>query len=374
MDMHADENGRALSEAAFEVAQWIILAAYIDDDINDRISFRLVAAPRFIATITPIGPRFDVKVSTGAVSAIVDVIARVAATNPIDDFISADSLRELGINDEETAWDFVFVAAMVFLALHEAGHCVAGHLSLMTGPTTRQKKLSFSENERSIITALAGAANDTSLTSLDISRMMELEADGMAADLIYSDFLEILATFEDHIPSGSPPSATCRLELIRLCTLAMTIVLGLIELYRLESMRSGPSLHPLPLGRMLNIVGRRLQMLQRNTLHRNEDDAAIVVDIDEPEEVIDIARDAFWLMMVVDKALGKPVFNSLSDELVTATESGFISDLQAYMSGSPPNRTDAGTEFSELASRAGPYLRHLKTFRLCDFWQLQDGK
>lgn len=65
MDMHADENGRALSEAAFEVAQWIILAAYIDDDINDRIAFRLVAAPWFIATITPIGLGFVVKVSTG---------------------------------------------------------------------------------------------------------------------------------------------------------------------------------------------------------------------------------------------------------------------------------------------------------------------
>lgn len=82
------------------------------------------------------------------------------------------------------------MAAMIFLALHEAGHCVGGQLSLMTGPPARQEKLSFSENERSILTALDDAAKDMSLTPLDVSRMMKFEADGMAADLIYSDFLK----------------------------------------------------------------------------------------------------------------------------------------------------------------------------------------
>lgn len=370
MESENGDSDRPLTEAAFEIAQWVILSAYIDQETNAKIVFEIVRSSKFIAAVKPNGGNFEIQISEGASSSIVDVIAQIAASHPLKDFLAPDNMQALGIRDEETAWDFVFIAAMVFISLHEAAHCVGGHLSLLTDARGARGTLSFSENERRLLSLLATAADEMSLQPIDVSRMMEFEADGMAADLIYTDLFEILNVFEDYVPLPVAPNQSCLADVTRLATLAMIIVIGLIERNRLRMGQSGPSLHPLPLARMLNITGRRLRHLERNGLVAQDEDAAIVVNVEDPEEFVGIARDAFWLMMVVDRAMGAPVFHAVPEATTSGNNSSFIADLQAYLSGQPPSQTEAGAELSRLASNAGSFLRHLKSHRLCDFWAL----
>lgn len=313
------------------------------------------------------------------VSRIRDVVGEMAVAPAADTEFDYDLLRKAGFEDENGIWLSLYLYAVAFVVLHEYAHVAGGHVDYDAEIRRDDGRKGFSERRHlgappPLKPAAAAQLQRFGLEYMSVSRFMELEADGVAADLLFAAITEIPRTVcVDGRLAWSRLSREQRRRVRRMffraAQTAMLMVMAILEQAGRGSPRSGH--YPFPRSRALNLLSRRLNFLERNTARNIGRDGYSHLMIDDPEEVVGVAREAIWMMSEIDRAMKTPVFNiDMKSPASDADVSAFTRDLTLHLSGRDSYQTEEGMELKSIAAIAPVIYPVLDPYRLADLWRI----
>ena len=342
----------------------------------DSVFIRRGNRADFAAAACKFSIGYDVLLNRGIFESIFQTVQALSDEMPDDELsiITPAFLQETG--DENLVWNCLFLAACLFVVLHECIHVLGGHLTLLKND---EASLGMAENagEGATLSADSLDVSDSEKEELDanLARITELEADGASADLLLANADTIFSAFDQ--------CSSIKFENMSLADQSASeqlIMMGiLIVIAHLEKVRTATGVtsadHPFPKARALNVLARRILHLKRNAIQRDAAKSTAYVKIEDPNEILSMAADSIWLLFKVQKAIGSPIFFEKDDQKerdeISKISIPFLSDVAAVFERSPTLITDSGRQYADLGRLASGFHEAMSARRLADFWRLE---
>ena len=374
------QESRDTTESVFRFIKETVLYDLYLEDLARRCEFAISSREYFNAFISFDKPARKPRYFIELTKVIGDRIAAVLDTTK-DATDTLSSLRAPsgtmgGFDDPNCLLSLIRVSSLGFILFHELGHAVAGHLRYWQkhhGNTSRTPSTFDEIGHFGFGVAEVQGQSLTQQQSID-RRIMELEADGLALELVHQfrrEFATLVMPEDTNkvLLQSDMTDETIELVLER-TTLAGTLLsVALLENERARLQEQRAASHPFPEARLFNLLMRPIAI----TLG----DKRRIVEGEERVSYSDpLAREATMhvLRQVVAPTLGF-LFEvaRLSSVEIPGTAllitKNFLTDVKTLVTEGTALTTLGGQEIAMLNDYKSQYIQRLAAYRDVDWWE-----
>jgi len=321
-------------------------------------------------------PRYFIELA----EVIADRISAVleAATNSEEALISfgAPAGKRIGLDDSDRLRSLILISSLFFITFHELGHATAGHLRYWqehSGDGT-QIPHKFDEMSHFGFGMAEIPGNSLNQEQSIYRRIMELEADGLALEVVH-EFRRELAMLvvpesmaEVLIPVDEVDTAVEQL-LERSTLTGALLSVSLLENERAKIHEQRETSHPFPEARLFNLLMRPIAIGLGDKRRIVEGEER--VSYSDPE-----ARAA--TMHVLRQIVAPTLSFLLEAARLSSVEvpgaalliaENFLTDVKTLITEGTASATLGGREIAMLNNYKSQYIQRLETYRDVDWWK-----
>ena len=327
-------------------------------------------------------PRYRISLCGGLMDGLNDAIQSLSKHDPDNEITNSPAMAELNAKTTNDVFVWVYLFSVTFVVFHELSHIFAGHLDYLEN--RRRQKSSLYGKLRSVpivvsetrgvgTGSMAGSGfseyieKDLSpLPGWTLSRLMELEADGTAVELLAEYQSEIASMTVENFPEVTELSESGRCALAQIMLAGALLVIVLLEDRSVRTTEEETG-YPFPGARLLNLCTTYLEWLLRSR-------AGVRIAQDRHEVVMDILQaevfPSLLLVQAIVKSLGQgnALLGTGLGEILFVDDNDFVTDLVSLLSGDKAGATPGGREMTELQVYYKSYLVELESFRKTGWW------
>lgn len=352
-----------------------LLAPILPDGL--KLSIRQYRRGTFAAWVWP--PRradlpYDIEIAQGVVPGLEAALDLIE-----EEDIQAVSALFAGLLPEDVDPGVMLRAmlysSLTFIVLHEASHACGGHFPYLA------RRFGADEVNNLALDALAFEGDGTHRPSPELARvqrLLELDADAIAFDLLYHLADEIFSANEELkaaiLPEMVFGSGERQQKLSRIGYICAVLVMTLLEAQRVEK-RARSDSHPSPLARAFSLG---LALFQRSVPGNwRQEGAEFRLTLDD--DLIAIIKQQFYPLFLDGLDLSIRVVRHLGLDPATVfrlpvEDAGIMERLGSDFTHILIDRMDAvqteiGREFAKLQAEQRPFIEEIEPERLVSWYR-----